>query len=62
MSARRLLGPRQGLQSGDSGRIAQIQANFLGGPSPTATVVGPSAELAGEKKTFAAVRRARWFD
>ena len=44
-----------------SGRVAQIQANFLGGPSPTATVVGPTAELAGEKSEFAAVRRARWF-
>jgi sulfide:quinone oxidoreductase len=44
-----------------SGRVAQIQANFLGGPSPTAHVVGPTAELAGEKSTFAAERRARWF-
>ncbi len=44
-----------------NGRVAQIQANFLGGPSPTATVVGPNAELVDDKKTFAAVRRARWF-
>ena len=44
-----------------SGRVAQIQANFLGGPSPTAQVVGPSAELATNKGEFAAVRRARWF-
>jgi len=44
-----------------SGRVAQIQANFLGGPSPTATVVGPTAELAEDKATFGAVRRARWF-
>jgi sulfide:quinone oxidoreductase len=44
-----------------SGRVAQIQANFLGGPSPTATVVGPNAELVDDKKTFAAERRARWF-
>jgi sulfide:quinone oxidoreductase len=44
-----------------SGRVAKIQANFLGGPSPTATVVGPSQELAAEKATFAATRRARWF-
>ncbi len=43
------------------GRVAQVQANFLGGPSPTATVVGPSAELAAEKETFAPARRARWF-
>lgn len=44
-----------------SGRVAQIQANFLGGPSPTAEVVGPTEELIEEKKEFAAVRRARWF-
>jgi sulfide:quinone oxidoreductase len=44
-----------------SGRVAMIQANFLGGPSPTATVVGPSEELAAEKQTFAPARRARWF-
>ena len=44
-----------------SGRVAQIQANFLGGPSPTAQVLGPTEELADDKKEFAAVRRARWF-
>jgi sulfide:quinone oxidoreductase len=44
-----------------SGRVAKIEANFLGGPSPQATVVGPSAELAEEKAAFAPARRARWF-
>ncbi len=44
-----------------SGRVAKVQANFLGGPSPRATVVGPSAELAAEKAAFAPARRARWF-
>ena len=44
-----------------SGRVAQIQANFLGGPSPTAQVIGPTAELMDDKKTFAADRRTRWF-
>jgi len=44
-----------------SGRVAKVVANFLGGPSPTATVVGPSAELAAEKAEFAPARRARWF-
>jgi len=43
------------------GRVAKVEVNFLGGPSPTAEVVGPSAELAAEKKTFAPTRRARWF-
>ena len=44
-----------------SGRVAKIEANFLGGPSPAATVVGPSEELAAEKAAFAPTRRARWF-
>jgi sulfide:quinone oxidoreductase len=44
-----------------SGRVAKVQVNFLGGPSPVATVVGPSEELAAEKKAFAPTRRARWF-
>jgi sulfide:quinone oxidoreductase len=44
-----------------SGRVAKVEANFLGGPSPTATVVGPSEDLAAEKATFASSRRARWF-
>jgi sulfide:quinone oxidoreductase len=44
-----------------SGRVAKIQANFLGGPSPVATVVGPNEELAAEKAEFGATRRARWF-
>jgi sulfide:quinone oxidoreductase len=44
-----------------SGRVAKIEANFLGGPSPTAQVVGPSEALAGDKVTFASTRRARWF-
>jgi sulfide:quinone oxidoreductase len=44
-----------------SGRVAQVRANFLGGPAPTAQVVGPSDDLAADKKAFAATRRARWF-
>jgi sulfide:quinone oxidoreductase len=44
-----------------SGRVAKVQANFLGGPSPTAQVVGPTEELMDDKKEFASVRRARWF-
>ena len=43
------------------GRVAKVEANFLGGPSPTATVVGPSEALAAEKATFGSSRRARWF-
>ena len=44
-----------------SGRVAKVEANFLGGPSPTATVVGPTEGLAAEKARFAPTRRARWF-
>jgi sulfide:quinone oxidoreductase len=44
-----------------SGRVAMVEANFLGGPSPTATVVGPSEELAADKAEFAWTRRQRWF-
>ena len=44
-----------------SGRVAKVEANFLGGPEPTATVVGPSPALASEKEAFASTRRARWF-
>ena len=44
-----------------SGRVAKVEANFLGGPSPTATVVGPSEELAAEKAEFGRSRRRRWF-
>ena len=43
------------------GRVAKVEANFLGGPAPTAQLVGPSEELAADKKKFASDRRARWF-
>jgi sulfide:quinone oxidoreductase len=43
------------------GRVAKVEANFLGGPSPTAQLVGPSVELAADKRAFASERRARWF-
>jgi len=43
------------------GAVAKVEANFFGGPQPTARLVGPSRELAAEKVEFAATRRARWF-
>src|SRR5262249_14872393 len=43
------------------GNVAKVEANFLGGPKPTARLVGPSPELAADKREFAATRRARWF-
>ena len=41
------------------GMVGKVEANFLGGPSPTARVVGPSRELAAEKQAFGSTRRAR---
>ena len=43
------------------GAVGKVEANFLGGPSPTAQLVGPSPELAAEKEAFGATRRERWF-
>jgi sulfide:quinone oxidoreductase len=43
------------------GLVGKVEANFLGGPAPTARLVGPSEELAVEKKAFGSTRRERWF-
>jgi sulfide:quinone oxidoreductase len=43
------------------GMVGKVEANFLGGPKPTARLIGPSRELAAEKEAFAATRRERWF-
>jgi sulfide:quinone oxidoreductase len=43
------------------GAVGKVEANFLGGPSPTAQLVGPSPELAAEKAAFGTTRRERWF-
>jgi sulfide:quinone oxidoreductase len=43
------------------GLVGKVEANFLGGPRPTAQLVGPSLELAAEKGEFGATRRERWF-
>jgi len=43
------------------GLVAKVEANFLGGPKPTARIVGPSRELAADKVSFGATRRERWF-
>jgi sulfide:quinone oxidoreductase len=43
------------------GAVGKVEANFLGGPAPTARLVGPSPELAAEKHAFGATRRERWF-
>jgi sulfide:quinone oxidoreductase len=41
-------------------RVARLDADF-GGPTPTAPLRGPTMEISGEKKEFAASRRRRWF-
>jgi sulfide:quinone oxidoreductase len=43
------------------GLVGKVEANFLGGPAPTARLVGPSRELAAEKEAFISTRRERWF-
>jgi sulfide:quinone oxidoreductase len=43
------------------GAVGKVEANFFGGPKPTARLVGPLKELAAEKVEFASTRRARWF-
>lgn len=43
------------------GKVGKVEANFLGGPKPTARLVGPSRELAAEKAAFGSTRRERWF-
>jgi sulfide:quinone oxidoreductase len=43
------------------GMVGMVEANFFGGPKPTAQLVGPSRELAADKEAFASTRRERWF-
>jgi sulfide:quinone oxidoreductase len=43
------------------GMVGKVEANFLGGPKPTAQLVGPSREIAADKAAFGATRYERWF-
>jgi sulfide:quinone oxidoreductase len=43
------------------GKVGRVDVNFLGGPSTTAALQMPSAELRAEKTAFGSTRRARWF-
>jgi sulfide:quinone oxidoreductase len=43
------------------GLVGKVEANFLGGPEPTARLLEPSRELAAEKQQFGTTRRQRWF-
>lgn len=42
-------------------RVARLDADFFGGPTPRAPLTTPSLETAEEKSQFAVVRRRRWF-
>jgi sulfide:quinone oxidoreductase len=44
------------------GLVGKIEVNFLGGPTPTASIMMPSRELADEKRAFGATRQRTWFD
>jgi sulfide:quinone oxidoreductase len=44
-----------------AGMVGVVEANFFGGPRPTARLVGPSKDVAADKQEFAKVRRERWF-
>jgi sulfide:quinone oxidoreductase len=44
------------------GMVGKVEANFFGGPTPTARLVEPSRELAADKVAFASTRRERWFE
>lgn len=44
-----------------SGRVAKVDADYLGGEKPSSVVSGPSNELRTDKERFAASRRDRWF-
>jgi sulfide:quinone oxidoreductase len=43
------------------GLVGKVEANFFGGPQPTARMIEPSREIAEEKKQFRATRMQRWF-
>ena len=43
------------------GKVAQIAANFLGGPTPDLALEGPSLEFRADKEEFERSRIERWF-
>ena len=48
------------IEMGDE-TIGRVNVDFLSGPAPTAQYMPPSLEGAEEKRSFAALRRHRWF-
>jgi sulfide:quinone oxidoreductase len=47
------------VELGDN-RVARLDADFFGGPTPVAPLTGPNLATAAEKKEFAGVRQKRW--
>jgi len=43
------------------GNVAKVDVTFLSGERPTGDLEGPSAEIAADKREFAASRLSRWF-
>jgi sulfide:quinone oxidoreductase len=43
------------------GAVGRVDLDFDAGAEPNGTFAGPSAELAADKRRFAADRRKRWF-
>ena len=43
------------------GKVAEIAANFLGGPTPDLTLNGPSLEFRADKEEFERSRIEKWF-
>jgi len=43
------------------GKVAEIAANFLGGPTPELTLSGPSLEYRADKEEFERSRIEKWF-
>lgn len=43
------------------GRVARVNANYLGGENPQVSLEGPSSELYPDKLRFESSRRDRWF-
>lgn len=48
------------IEFGDE-RVGRLDADFFGGPTPTAPLTGPNVQTAEEKQQFVTVRRKRWF-
>jgi len=45
-----------------SGRVAKVEANFLGGDEPQLKFIGPSKEYRADKMKFEASRIKKWFN